>query len=99
MHNGRILKSDKKNNLINFIGKKTVSFSLEKNIINIPENLKRYNPLINNNVLSITYDKNKIKFKEIFKILNENNISFNEINTDESDLEDVFLQLTKNRND
>ena len=99
MHNGKILKSDKKDNLINYIGKKTVSFSLESNTKNIPEDLKKYNPSINDNILSITYDKNKIKLKEIFKILNENNISFNEMNTDESDLEDAFLELTKNKND
>ena len=42
--------------------------------------------------------KKKITLKEIINILNENKISFNEINTYESDLEDVFLDLIKNNN-
>ena len=43
----------------------------------------------------LTYDKNKNKISEIIKVLNNNKIIFNEISTKESDLEDVFVELTK----
>jgi hypothetical protein len=33
--------------------------------------------------------------KTILKILSENNITFDEINTKESDLEDAFIELTR----
>ena len=39
----------------------------------------------------IQYDKNVTNLKEIINILNKNRIDFLEINTFESDLEDVFL--------
>ena len=92
---GKILKSDTKDNLLNLIGKKTVSFVLDKKV-QIPNDLKKYNPIIDNNNLLVNYDKKITQLKEIINILNQNNIIFNEINTYESDLEDVFLNLINN---
>ncbi|MBO6467509.1 MAG: ABC transporter ATP-binding protein, partial [Pelagibacteraceae bacterium] len=92
INKGKILKSDTKENILNLIGKKTVSFALDEKI-QIPYDLNRYNPVINNNKLLVNYDKNITQLKEIIEILNKNNISFYEINTYESDLEDVFINL------
>ena len=95
INKGKILKSDTKENILNLIGKKTVSFALDKKI-QIPYELNRYNPVIDNNKLLVNYDKNITQLKEIIEILNKNNVSFYEINTYESDLEDVFISLIKN---
>ena len=95
INKGKILKSDTKENILNLIGKKTVSFALDEKI-QIPHDLNRYNPVIDNNKLLVNYDKNITQLKEIIEILNKNNISFYEINTYESDLEDVFINLIKN---
>ena len=94
INKGKILKSDTKENILNLIGKKTVSFVLEEKI-KIPHDLKKYNPFIDNNKLLVNYDKHITQLKEIIEILNKNNISFYEINTYESDLEDVFINLIK----
>ena len=95
INKGKIIKSDTKENILNLIGKKTVSFSLdEKN--QIPQDLEKYNPVVDDNKLLVNYDKNITQLKEIIEILNKNNISFYEINTYESDLEDVFINLIKN---
>jgi len=91
---GKIIESNTKENILNLIGKKTVSFILDKKI-QIPNDLKKYNPLIVDNKLSVNYDKKITKLKEIIDILNKNEISFYEINTYESDLEDVFMNLIK----
>ena len=96
INKGKIIKSDYKNNLLNLIGKKTVSFVLEKKILDVPKQLLKFNPNIENNKLTLNYDKNKTKLIEIISILNNNNILFNEINTYESDLEDIFVELIKN---
>ena len=63
--------------------------------IKIPNDLKKYNPLIVDNKLSVNYDKKITKLKEIIDILNKNEMYFYEINTYESDLEDVFMNLIK----
>ena len=94
INNGKILRSDFKDNLINIIGKKTVHFHLTDNLKFIPNILQSYNPSLNNNILSISYDKKQTKLRKILEKLNKLNIAFDEINTQESDLEDVFIKLT-----
>ena len=95
INKGKIIKSDTKNNLLELIGKKTVTFILDENI-QIPEVLNKYNAILKDKKLSLSYDKKITKLKVIIKILNDQKISFNEINTYESDLEDVFIELIKN---
>ena len=92
---GKKIKEDTKENLLNIISNKTVSFVIN-NDFSIPEDLKEFNPIKNESKLTIQYDKNKTNLKKIINILNRDKIDFNEINTFESDLEDVFLKLTKN---
>ena len=94
LNNGKVIKDDTKNNLLKIISNKTVLFQINSEIF-IPNELKNFNPKIENNNLKITYDKNTISLKEIIDILNKNKISFQEINTFESDLEDIFLKLVK----
>ena len=94
LNNGKVIKDDTKNNLLKIISNKTVLFQINSEIF-IPNELKNFNPKIENNNLKITYDKNTTSLKEIIDILNKNKISFQEINTFESDLEDIFLKLVK----
>ena len=94
LNNGKVIKDDTKNNLLKIISNKTVLFQIDSEIF-IPNELKKFNPNIENSNLKITYDKNTTSLKEIIDILNKNKISFQEINTFESDLEDIFLKLVK----
>ena len=95
LNKGKIIKSDTKINLLNLIGKKTVRFILEKDYP-IPNKLEVYEASIKNNILTLSYEKNKVDLKIIINILNENNIIFKEIDTYENDLEDIFIDLIKN---
>ena len=97
INKGKIIKNDSKKNILNIIGKKTVCFILTKELKNeIPKELNEFNPILQNLNLTLTYDKNFIQLRSIIEILNQNKISFSEINTQESDLEDVFMELIKN---
>ena len=69
---------------------------IEKNII-IPNQLNEYKPILTNNILKLSYDKNKTNIKKIIDILTDNKINFKEINTSEGDLEDVFIKVIKNK--
>ena len=91
---GKKIKEDSKKNLLNIISKKTVYFSLKEKI-NLPLVLKKYHPTIIDDKLKISYDKNDTNLQQILKLLDSENISFTEINTYESDLEDVFIKLIK----
>ncbi len=92
---GKKIKEDTKENLLKIITNKTVSFIINHNF-SIPDELKEFSPIKNGNKLTIHYDKNNTNLRSIIDILNNKQIVFNEINTFESDLEDVFLKLIKN---
>ena len=51
--------------------------------------------ILSNNLISVSYEKNSVDFTEIVNYLNKNNIKIEDISTDDGDLEDVFIQLTK----
>ena len=65
--------------------------------ISIPSELNVFKPKYEKNKLTFSYDKNKTSLKSIIEILNKYKITFNEINTYESDLEDIFIKLTKEK--
>ena len=94
-HGKKIIEGSKKD-LLNIISTKSVTFILNKNI-DIPKDLKEFNPVIDNGVLKLSYDKNKTNLKKIIDILNRNKIDFKEINTFEGDLEDVFLKVVNKK--
>ncbi len=94
-HGKKIIEGSKKD-LLNIISTKSVTFILNKNI-DIPKDLKEFNPVIDDGVLKLSYDKNKTNIKKIIDILNRNKIDFKEINTFEGDLEDVFLKVVNKK--
>ena len=94
INHGKKIIEGSKNELLNIISTKTVSFVLDKKIL-VPNKLNEFNPILNNNILKLSYDKNKTNIKNIIDILNSNKINFSEINTSEGDLEDVFKKVIK----
>ena len=70
---------------------KVANFDLNKNL-----SMKNINFKINSkNSILVTYEKNLSNFSEITNYLNQNNIKIEDISTEDGDLEDVFVQLTK----
>ncbi len=96
INHGKKIIEGSKNDLLNIISTKSVTFILNKNI-DIPKDLKEFDPFIDNGVLKLSYDKNKTNIKKIIDILNRNKIDFREINTFEGDLEDVFLKVVNKK--
>ena len=47
------------------------------------------------NLISAVYEKNSLDFGEIINYLNQNDIKVEDISTEDGDLEDFFVQLTK----
>ena len=96
INKGKVIKDETKKNMLEIISNKTVSFSLTKHNT-IPKSLEIYKPVLKENKLTLSYDKNNISIKKIIDILNLNKIEFSEINTYESDLEDVFIKLVNEK--
>ena len=51
--------------------------------------------IVSNNIITATYDKSSLNFEEIINYFNQNNLKIEDIYTDDGDLEDVFVKLTK----
>jgi ABC-2 type transport system ATP-binding protein len=96
INNGELIALDKTENLLNNILTKKIIFKL-KLPKNIGEKLK--SGLVINypkpDLISITYNKNENKIEEIISEVKEKNLEILDILTEDADLEDVFLKLTK----
>ena len=49
-----------------------------------------------NNELIVSYEKNKLEIEKIINFLVSRGVRITDISTDDADLEDVFVKLTKN---
>ena len=93
---GNLVALDTTENLLKRIKIKKINLKVKN--ISLNENLlmKDINFKINSkNSIAITYEKNSLDFGEIVNYLNQNNIEIEDISTEDGDLEDVFVQLTK----
>jgi len=97
LNHGELVALDTTENLLDRIQTKIVHFTIDKKS-NITDNaLESLKIILNNqNKLSVSYEKSKINIDIILSMLKEQNIKIIDISTDDGDLEDVFLRLTKN---
>jgi len=97
LNKGNLVALDSTKNLLNKIQTKKVNFKLDKPIKIKNDQLNSLKILsINENEISLSYEKNRIKIEEIINLIQKDDIKILDISTDDGDLEDVFLLLTKN---
>ena len=97
LNKGKLVALDTTKNLIDKIKIKKIIFRLNKKIDLSKFESTELNFLSNiNNEISISYNKEKIKIEEIIKLIKNKGVEILDISTDEADLEDVFIELTKN---
>ena len=95
MNKGKIIINKKKSEIMKLLTSKKVTFILNKSINQLPKEFNNFQPHYKNNFLILEYNKNTTKLKEIIDLLAKYKIDFTEINTDEGDLEKIFLDLVK----
>ena len=97
LNKGNLVALDTTKNLLKRIQTKVVKFSVNKKVDINNDSLKSINILSNEeNELVVSYEKNSLNISEIIKFINEKNIKISDISTDDANLEDVFIRLTKN---
>ncbi len=99
LSNGRLLIVEEKEKLIKKMGSKLMIIELEKALKEMPESLKKYKLSLSQDRKKLEYKYNKSKEKnKITKLLldiNNSGISFSDIKTNQSSLEDIFVDLTR----
>ena len=96
INKGNLVALDTTEKLLERIKTKKINFKVKNIELNKNLMMKNINFKINSeNSILVTYEKNSLDFGEIINYLNENNIKIEDISTEDGDLEDVFVQLTK----
>ena len=94
---GSLVALDSTKNLINRIKTKKVTFKINSPIDFKNITLKSLKILHNNeNEICVSYDKNAFTMSELIEVFNKKNIKIIDISSDDGDLEDVFINVTKN---
>ena len=93
---GNLVALDTTQKLLERIQTKKINFKVNDVDINKSLLIKGIKlKIISKNHILATYEKGSLDFREIINYLNQNEIKIQDISTEEGDLEDVFVQLTK----
>ena len=97
LNKGNLVALDTTKNLLNRIKTKKIIFKVNK-LIDLSK--KKINGLSFSSNLSneiiISYERNKHKIEDIINIIKSEGVEIIDISTEDGNLEDVFIQLTKN---
>ena len=97
LNKGNLVALDTTKNLLKKIQTKIVKFLIDKKVSIDNSSLKSINVLSSKtNELTVSYEKNALNISQIINFINDQNIKIFDISTDDGDLEDVFIRLTKN---
>jgi len=97
INKGNLVALDTTKKLLDRIKIKKILFKLKKFDPNITLKLLNVNFFIkSSDTIAVSYEKDSINFEELTNYLKEKNLKILDISIDEGDLEDVFIQLTKN---
>jgi len=103
INKGKIILVDEKNDLIKKMGQKKLIIDLQSSIKSLPILLKNLNLELNNegNKIIYTYDtKNEnTGITSLLQTLRDEGIKLKDINTKQSSLENIFINLVKGSND
>ena len=96
INKGNLVALDTTEKLLERIKVKKINLRVKN--IDLSKNLQMKDiifKIASKNSVLITYEKNTLDFGEIINYLNQNNVEIEDISTEDGDLEDVFVQLTK----
>ncbi len=92
INHGKVIKHDKKENLMKILSSKELIISLAEGISGNISTLfpQLVTKQLSGNKISITYDPEKIEVEKILKIIMDNKIQIKDISTQQPDLEEIF---------
>ena len=97
LNKGSLVALDSTKNLLSRIQTKRVTFRTNKKV-NLDDGVLESLSVLSNqeNEICISYEKNKINMGKLINLVRKDNIEIHDISTDDGNLEDIFLHLTKN---
>lgn len=97
INHGEIVANEEKETLLSRIDAKEIRFRFDKEIKEIPNALNKYNPTKEGRrTIALRYSPQEQCIDDILKVIQKIDNPVCDISTDDSDLEDIFLQITRN---
>ena len=97
LNHGNLVALDSTKNLLMRIKTKKMIFKTRNKIKLKDDDLESLKVIYNKeNEICVSYEKSKVDVEDIISLIKQNNNKIEDISTDDGDLEDVFLRLTKN---
>ncbi len=97
LNKGNLVALDTTKNLLNKIETKKVIFKINKSIDLSKKKINGINfSLKSKNEIMITYERHNHKIEDIISIIKNEGVDIIDISTDDGNLEDIFIKLTKN---
>lgn len=102
INKGEIMLVEDKATLMKKLGKKQLTLSLQAPITSLPNELSHYDLALSSDGEKITYTfdtkQKHSNITELMRELDKNNVEIKDLNTDESSLEDIFVDLVSSKN-
>jgi ABC-2 type transport system ATP-binding protein len=97
LNKGNLVALDTTKNLLNKIKTKKIIFKVNKPIDLSQKKINGLSFASNlNDEITTTYERNRHKIEDIIDIIKSEGVEIIDISTEDGNLEDVFIQLTKN---
>jgi ABC-2 type transport system ATP-binding protein len=96
VNNGAIIANDLTSVLLSTAGDKKLIVTVDRDLSEIPAGLGDRVELKNDRVLTLTYDKRSRNAGQVLAAVAAAGLGVIDVSTQEADLEDVFLDLTRN---
>lgn len=99
INHGKLVAHDDKKTLLSGLDAKTIKITVQGGMDNVPESLQKFEPTIsqdgpNATSISISYTPSQITAGDIIGAVNAAGLNIIDISTIETDLEDIFIQIT-----
>ena len=103
INQGEIIVVEDKNELIKRMGHKKLTIELQDKILEIPKELAKYNLVINEKKMSLTYtykaSGEKTGITDLLKDIKDAGLKLKDLITEQSSLEKIFVDLVKENNE
>ena len=96
VNHGRVVAHDTTERLLSQIDSKTVILTLAEDIAAVPEALQAFQPeVLSPRRVAFNYHPSKAKIDDLLHALKDCGLAIADIETEQADLEDIFLQMTR----
>lgn len=104
INHGKLVAHDDKRSLLGRLDAKTLRVTVKETLTEIPEPLRKLNPTIQEDgpaggptVMTVAYRPSTMTAGEVIAALNAAKLTIHDLSTEETDLEDIFLQITRSQ--